>query len=147
MPAISSNPRKRRSIKGLLFCCILTTLTFLAFSCHNNAKGAEKMTRLTAKQEAFAQLVAKGKNQVDAYIDAYYPKGRRYNESTVNSGASKLANNEKIKARIKEIKKDNPDLIWVVAPCNSLIKEARKYITNLEYLRGNMDANMEIEKV
>ena len=64
------------------------------------------MTRLTAKQEAFAQLVAKGKNQVDAYIDAYYPKGRRYNESTVNSGASKLANNEKIKARIKEIKKD-----------------------------------------
>lgn len=64
------------------------------------------MTRLTAKQEVFAQLVAKGKNQVDAYIDAYYPKGRQYNEKTVNSGASKLANNEKIKARIKEIKKD-----------------------------------------
>lgn len=64
------------------------------------------MTRLTAKQEAFAQLIAKGKNQVDAYIASYYPAGRQYNEKTVNSSACKLAKSEKIQQRVKEIKKD-----------------------------------------
>lgn len=64
------------------------------------------MTKLTAKQEAFAQLIVKGKNQVDAYIDAYYPAGRNYNEKAVTSSASKLMRSEKIKLRVKEIKKD-----------------------------------------
>lgn len=56
--------------------------------------------KLTSQQEMFAQLVANGKNQSDAYREAY-PKADGWKKVTVWSAASRMA--RKVDARIKEI--------------------------------------------
>lgn len=58
------------------------------------------MERLTQKQEIFAQGIFKGMYQRDAYIEAYRPS---YALSTIDANASRLAHNEKVLARLKEL--------------------------------------------
>ena len=55
---------------------------------------------LTQKQENFTQNLFKGMYQRDAYIDAYHPT---YAMMTIDANASRLANNEKVKARLDEL--------------------------------------------
>jgi len=57
--------------------------------------------RLTQKQETFTQNLFKGMYQRDAYIDAYHPN---YRLSTIDGNASRLANNEKVKAYWDELR-------------------------------------------
>ena len=52
---------------------------------------------LTSRQEAFAQLVSRGKALSEAYRETYKAGGQT---TTVNVSASKLAKNPKVKARI-----------------------------------------------
>lgn len=61
------------------------------------------MSALTAKQEAFAQAVASGKSQAEAYR-AVYDAGKSKPE-TVHSKASVLMANGKVAARVAELRK------------------------------------------
>ena len=60
------------------------------------------MIKLSAKQESFAQAIAKGMTQADAYRKAY-PSANR-TEKTVHENASRLAKNVKVASRVKELK-------------------------------------------
>jgi len=55
---------------------------------------------LTTKQEKFTINVFKGMTQRDAYIDAYHPS---YAIGTIDANASRLANSEKVLARLAEL--------------------------------------------
>lgn len=60
---------------------------------------------LTAKQEKFAQAIAlEEMNQADAYRSAYDTS--RMSDKTVHEKASILANNDKVRARIKELREE-----------------------------------------
>lgn len=56
---------------------------------------------LTAKQEAFAQAIADGLNQSDAYRKAY-PNNMK--ADTVNQAAARLMGNSKVLARVDELR-------------------------------------------
>lgn len=58
--------------------------------------------KLTAKQEAFAQAIADGLGQADAYRIAYDAEGMK--DSTIYSKASIMMNEGKIRARVDELK-------------------------------------------
>ena len=58
--------------------------------------------KLTAKQEAFAQAIADGMGQADAYRMAYDAEGMK--DSTIYPKASRMMNEGKIRARIDELK-------------------------------------------
>lgn len=57
---------------------------------------------LTAKQEAFCQGIADGLGQADAYRAAYDAEGMK--DSTIYPHASKLMKNDKVRARIAELR-------------------------------------------
>lgn len=58
--------------------------------------------KLTAKQERYVQEIIKGKSQRQAYRIAY-PSSRKWKDSTVDSKASNLLKNDKVKARYNEL--------------------------------------------
>jgi len=58
--------------------------------------------KLTAKQEAFAQAIADGLGQADAYRMAYDAEGMK--DITLYPLASKLMNNSKVATRVAELK-------------------------------------------
>jgi hypothetical protein len=58
--------------------------------------------KLTAKQEAFAQAIADGMGQADAYRMAYDAEGMK--DNTIYPLASKLMNNNKVATRVSELK-------------------------------------------
>lgn len=57
---------------------------------------------LTAKQEAFAQGIADGLGQADAYRAAYDAEGMK--DNTIYPRASELMKNSKVTARVAELK-------------------------------------------
>ena len=59
---------------------------------------------LTAKQEAFAQAIADGKNQSDAYRSAY--SAGKMKAETVQNSSYKLVLNGEVTARVKELKQE-----------------------------------------
>lgn len=59
--------------------------------------------KLTDKQERFVQELIKGKSQREAYRIAY-PSSRKWKDSNVDSKASALFKNGKVRARFNEIK-------------------------------------------
>ena len=61
------------------------------------------MRDLTIDQERFIQELIKGKSQRKAYRIAY-PKSENWKDKTVDEKASRLFNNDKVKARYKELK-------------------------------------------
>lgn len=58
--------------------------------------------KLTAKQEKFAQCIADGKNQSDAYRLAYDAGGMK--PETINSKAYQMLKKDQIRARVAELK-------------------------------------------
>lgn len=58
--------------------------------------------KLTAKQEAFAQAIADGLGQADAYRMAYDAESMK--DESVYSQASKLMKNPKVATRVTELK-------------------------------------------
>jgi phage terminase small subunit len=59
---------------------------------------------LTAKQEAFVQNIIQGMSQADAYRSAY-PK-QKMSDKTVWEAASRLMKNDKVLARLSELRND-----------------------------------------
>lgn len=66
---------------------------------------------LTAKQEAFAQAVASGMNQSDAYRSAY--SAGKMKDSSINVKASQLAADGKVAVRVAELRKPVADAAQV----------------------------------
>ena len=62
---------------------------------------------LTAKQEAFCQAIADGKNQSDAYRHAY--NAGKMKPETVQNSAYKLLLNGELAARVKSLKQELAD--------------------------------------
>ena len=60
--------------------------------------------KLTEKQESFAQLIAGGSTQVDAYRESY--NAENMSDETVHVEACRLIKNPKITLRIKQLKED-----------------------------------------
>lgn len=58
---------------------------------------------LTPKQEAFATGVAAGLSQAEAYRQAF-PQSRKWTDKTVHEKASRLAADDKVQARIQELR-------------------------------------------
>jgi hypothetical protein len=58
--------------------------------------------KLTAKQEAFAQGIADGLGQADAYRTAYDAENMK--DETVYPNASRLMSNSKVAARVAQLK-------------------------------------------
>lgn len=58
--------------------------------------------KLTAKQEAFAQGIADGLGQADAYRAAYDAEGMK--DNTIYPRSSELMKNSKVTARVAELK-------------------------------------------
>ena len=58
--------------------------------------------KLTAKQEAFAQAIADGLGQADAYRFAYDAEDMK--DSTIHPKASRMLSEGKIRARVDELK-------------------------------------------
>lgn len=59
---------------------------------------------ITSQQEKFAQSVASGMNQSDAYRSAY-KVGKFTKIETINNSAYRLMNNPDINARVEELRK------------------------------------------
>ena len=57
---------------------------------------------LTEKQEQFVQNIARGMNQAEAYRSAY--PNQRMSDKTIWEAASRLMKNDKVVARLKEIR-------------------------------------------
>ncbi len=62
------------------------------------------MSSLTPKQEVFAQAVASGKSQSDAYRAAY-KVGANTKPETVNQAASRIMADSNVAARVAELRK------------------------------------------
>lgn len=62
------------------------------------------MSELTPKQEKFAQCVASGMSQADAYRNSF-TVGEKTKDSSVHVSASKLMNDPKIWQRVEELRK------------------------------------------
>jgi len=60
--------------------------------------------KITPKQEAFAQAIASGQNQSDAYRAAYKVRPGTKAES-VNQNASRIMGNVNVVSRVKELRK------------------------------------------
>lgn len=58
---------------------------------------------LTPKRERFAQCIAGGMSQADAYRTAY-PRSLAWNQATVHQAASRLMANGKVSARVAELR-------------------------------------------
>lgn len=67
-----------------------------------NKNNKEKMNKLTPKREEFCEQIMMGKSQYEAYITAY-PKAKKWKRNSVDVQASLLMDDEKIKARLKEL--------------------------------------------
>ena len=70
----------------------------------SNKRGA-RVDKLTRPQEIFAQEIVKGKSQREAYIIAY-PEKKKWKENSIDSCASSLFKNPKVRQRYEEILKD-----------------------------------------
>jgi hypothetical protein len=67
---------------------------------------------LTPKQEAFAQALAGGKTQADAYREAFNVRPTTKNETTQND-ASKLMTKPEVYTRVEELKTQlSEKLLW-----------------------------------
>jgi hypothetical protein len=64
---------------------------------------------LSAKAEKFAQLVASGLDQTEAYIQSH--NCRKSKKNTIYTNASRLAKTTKVLARIEELKKQAEKVI------------------------------------
>jgi len=84
---------------------------------------------LTAKQEAFAQAIADGKNQSDAYRAAYSAGNMK--DNSINVNASKMAADAKVALRIKELKE---------ALANKSLWTREQSVAVLAEVVGSMDA-------
>ena len=95
---------------------------------HGQVKGAtSRLTGLTDKQEAFAVLVASGKNQSEAYRLAY--DAEKMQPSTVWTEASLLLSNQKVANRLMALNQEKEQQRRMMA-----VSRAERVLQRLESL-------------
>lgn len=67
------------------------------------SRGVSNIPELTPQREKFARLAASGKNQADAYREAY-PASKKWKDDSVHNKASALMRNAQVSARVSELK-------------------------------------------
>jgi phage terminase small subunit len=82
---------------------------------------------LTAKQEAFVQSIIKGMSQADAYRSAYDTS--RMTDKTVHEKASRLMSDDKVRARLQELRDQ------MMTPSIMTAQERLEYLTRI--VRGD----------
>lgn len=104
------------------------------------SKGHSKRRMLTAKQENYVQELLKGKSQRQAYLVAY-PNSKKWKESVVDSKASTLFKNGKVKERFDELNnKVAEKTVYDVA-------EIRRLIIDTELAILKADATEEVNGI
>lgn len=66
------------------------------------SKSVSVISGLTPQQEKFAQAVASGKNQAEAYREAY-PRSRKWKDASVYAQSSALAADNKVSIRVRDL--------------------------------------------
>lgn len=84
-----------------------------------------KKMDLTDKQEKFAQAIAKGFNQSDAYREAY--TAENMSKEAIGVEACRVMNNPKVSLRVKELKERNLE--------KNYDRDVRYYLEKLEEIR------------
>lgn len=101
--------------------------------------------KLTAKQEHFAQLVAQGKSQADAYREAY--NAGKMRDERIYVEACEVAKNPKVSGRIRELKDETAKRNALVV--DDILNEIRRVATfdprKLFDENGNMKAIHELD--
>lgn len=92
---------------------------------------------LTANQEAFVKNIIEGMNQADAYRSAY-PK-QRMADKTIHEAASRLMKNDKVVARLSELRNEL---------AGAAIMSAQRRLEWLtEVINGEVDVNAKLKAV
>ena len=93
---------------------------------------------LTPKQEKFAQCIAlEEMNQADAYRSAY--PNQRMSDKTIHEKASVLANNDKVRARINELRSE------AITPKVMSAQKRREKLTDIA--ENSEDLNMAMKAI
>lgn len=102
-------------------------------------KGIAKGRMLTTRQERFVQELIKGKSQRQAYLAAY-PNSKKWKETTVDSKASTLLKNGKVKERYEELKKLTEEKVtYDAAQVKDQIIGLCLSIMNADVMSGDVD--------
>lgn len=101
--------------------------------------GHSKGRMLTTKQERFVQELIKGKSQREAYKIAY-PASEKWKDENVDSKASNLLKNAKVKTRYEELKKKTEEKItYDAAEVKNIIIETMLSIVKADVMNDNVD--------
>ncbi len=92
---------------------------------------------LTAKQEQFVQNIIEGMSQADAYRSAY--PNQKMSDKTVWEAASRLMSNNKVVARLEELRKE------LVLPTIMSAQKRLEWLT--EVINGEEDINAKLKAV
>lgn len=102
--------------------------------------GHSKGRMLTTKQERFVQELIKGKSQREAYKIAYPASKNWKKDNAVDSKASQLFNDAKIKQRYEELKKKTEEKItYDAAEVKNLIIETMMSIVKADVMNDDVD--------
>ena len=101
--------------------------------------GHSKGRMLTTKQERFVQELIKGKSQREAYRIAY-PASKKWKDENVDSKASNLLKNVKVRTRYEELKKKTEEKItYDAAEVKNIIIETMLSIVKADVMNDNVD--------
>lgn len=101
---------------------------------------------LTPKQEKFAQLIASGTNQSEAYKQSYNAENMQ--ASTIAEKASRLVRRDNIRARVEELQKPVvKKLEYTLEAHLNRMKELQQFAMQLEQPSAAIKAEENIGKV
>ena len=101
---------------------------------------------LTTKQEKFAQAVASGMTQADAYRHAYNAENMA--DSTIHEEASRTANDRKVSARIKALQESAAiDALWSLGLSIKTKRQALKIAIDKKDSRAIIQASEALDKL
>ena len=102
--------------------------------------GHSKGRMLTTKQERFVQELIKGKSQREAYKIAYPASKTWKKDNAVDSKASQLFNDAKIKQRYEELKKKTEEKVtYDAAEVKNIIIDTMLSIVKADVMNDNVD--------
>ena len=100
-------------------------------------------THLPFDEEKFAQLVAIGKTQSAAYRESF-PKSKKWKPETIWSHASRLASDDKVRARIDELREEMRQSANITL--QSHLEELER-LKRVAYLSGEIAAMLKAEEL
>ena len=103
------------------------------------------MANLTAKQTAFAESIAIGKSQADAFRAAYNSKNML--SKTINEKASRIMADSRIRAKVAELRAPIALKFQMTLESHTVLEMSLKEGKNREIRRMFETVNVEIERL